>query len=382
MTQDLPTNVVRLFVASFTGVYCLIPSVSIAAEGNTSARLEFAQPSGQPSDNFPNLPQAVPQEDTYIIGPGDSLALRFLNLSTRPDLSGPVEVISDGTATVPLIGSVRLSGLTLSQASLWLQTLYARQLLRPELDLVLVRPRPIRVAIVGQVERPGVYTLTERETSQSLATVPITGVPTLVDAIQKSGGITADADLRQVTLRRRLPGEAVLYRRARVNLLALIQEGDLVQNPILFDGDVIVLPKAEEPVAELSELASTTIAPQLITVNVVGEVVRPGPVQVKPNTPLVQAVLAAGGEVVQRADANRVDLVRINRNGTLTRLQVPYNIGAPASSDLNPPLRDRDVIVVHRNNYARVTDALNSITRPLVPVAQVLTILRIYDDIR
>jgi polysaccharide biosynthesis/export protein len=382
MTQDLPTNVVRLFVASFTGVYCLIPSVSIAAEGNTSARLEFAQPSGQPSDNFPNLPQAVPQEDTYIIGPGDSLALRFLNLSTRPDLSGPVEVISDGTATVPLIGSVRLSGLTLSQASLWLQTLYARQLLRPELDLVLVRPRPIRVAIVGQVERPGVYTLTERETSQSLATVPITGVPTLVDAIQKSGGITADADLRQVTLRRRLPGEAVLYRRARVNLLALIQEGDLVQNPILFDGDVIVLPKAEEPVAELSELASTTIAPQLITVNVVGEVVRPGPVQVKPNTPLVQAVLAAGGEVVQRADANRVDLVRINRNGTLTRLQVPYNIGAPASSDLNPPLRDRDVIVVHRNNYARATDALRSITTPLVPVAQVLTILRIYDDFR
>lgn len=381
MTQHLPTTVVRLFVASLTGVYCLIPSVSIASEGNTSARLEFAQPPGQPSDNFPNLPQAVPQDDTYIIGPGDSLALRFLNLSTRPDLSGPVEVISDGTATVPLIGSVRLSGLTLSQASLWLQTLYARQLLRPELDLVLVRPRPIRVAIVGQVQRPGVYTLTQQETSQSLAVVQITGVPTLVDAIQKSGGITADADLRQVTLRRRLPGEAVLYRRARVNLLALIQEGDLVQNPILFDGDVIVLPKAEEPVAELSELASTTIAPQLITVNVVGEVVRPGPVQVKPNTPLVQAVLAAGGEVVQRANVNRVDLVRINRNGTLTRLQVPYNIGAPASSDLNPPLRDRDVIVVHRNNYARVTDALNSITTPLVPVAQVLTILRIYNDL-
>ena len=231
---------------------------------------------------------AVPQDDVYILGPGDGLQLRFLGLSTLEDLSGPIRVNSDGSATVPLIGSVRLAGLTLSQASLWLQTLYSQQLLRPELDLILVNPRPLRISLVGEVSRPGVYTLTNQEISQTLAEVTITGVPTLVDAIQKAGGVTGEADLRQVVLRRRLPGEQLRYRRAIVDLLALIQEGDQLNNPILFDGDIIQLPTAPEPVVDPNELAVTTIAPQEITVQVVGEVVRPGPVQVSPNTPLVR----------------------------------------------------------------------------------------------
>lgn len=398
MFRLLSSRALRTCVASVAGASLLLPALAPAgrAQQNSvnqarSSSEEFQRSTGSavPVQSLAEKPaganasrpsQPVPQEDAYIIGPGDGLQLRFLSLSTRQDLSGPIEVNSDGSATVPLIGSVRLSGLTLSQASLWLQTLYGQQLLRPELDLLLVRPRPLRVSLVGEVERPGVYTLTNQEVSQTLAEVTITGVPTLVDAIQKAGGVTGDADLRQVVLRRRLPGEEVRYRRANVDLLALIKEGDLVQNPILFDGDIIQLPRASEPVVELSELAVTTIAPPEITVNVVGEVVRPGPVELRPNTPLVQAVLAAGGGVVQRAKTSRVDLLRINRNGTLTRIGVPLNLGAPASPDLNPPLRDGDVVVVYRNNYARFSDVLDAVGRPLTNVATALTLLRLAED--
>ncbi|WP_254943881.1 SLBB domain-containing protein [Cyanobium sp. AMD-g] len=322
----------------------------------------------------------MPQEDAYILGPGDGLELRFLNLSTRLDRSGPIQIISDGTATVPYIGIVRLSGLTLAQASFWLQALYRKQLLRSDLDLQLVRPRPIQVSLVGEVERAGVYTLSTQEVSKGLAEVSITGLPTLVSAIQKAGGVTGEANLREVVLRRRLPGDQVRYRRAKVDLLTLIQEGDQVQNPILFDGDIVMIPRATEPVIELGELSSTVIAPPEITVNVIGEVVRPGPVTVKPNTPLVQAVLAAGGSVVQRAKTDRVDLIRINRNGTLTRMAVPLNLGAPASPLLNPPLRDGDVVVVFRSNYARLTDAVDAVGRPLTGIASVLTLLRLADN--
>ncbi|MFO8238612.1 MAG: SLBB domain-containing protein [Prochlorococcaceae cyanobacterium] len=323
---------------------------------------------------------AVPQDDVYILGPGDGLQLRFLGLSTLEDLSGPIRVNSDGSATVPLIGSVRLAGLTLSQASLWLQTLYSQQLLRPELDLILVNPRPLRISLVGEVSRPGVYTLTNQEISQTLAEVTITGVPTLVDAIQKAGGVTGEADLRQVVLRRRLPGEQLRYRRAIVDLLALIQEGDQLNNPILFDGDIIQLPTAPEPVVDPNELAVTTIAPQEITVQVVGEVVRPGPVQVSPNTPLVQAVLAAGGQNFERARTSRVDLLRVNRNGTLTRQAVPLDFGAPPSPELNPPMRDGDVIVVYRNNYARFVDTVEAISQPLTGFVTAFTLFRLAED--
>jgi polysaccharide biosynthesis/export protein len=373
MSHPLATRALRRCVASVLGASLWLPALA-----------PMASRAQQSSDGAPGAELAalgdIPQDDVYILGPGDGLELRFLGLSTRGDLSGPVQVLSDGTASMPLIGSVRLTGLTLSQASLWLQALYSQQLLRPELDLALAQPRPLRVSLVGQVERPGLYTLTDREASLSLAPVSISGLPTLVDAIQKAGGITAEADLRQVVLRRRLPGEQVRYRRARVDLLALIQEGDQVQNPILFDGDIIELPKATEPVFDLNELAVTTIAPQEITVNVVGEVESPGRVQVKPNTPLVQGVLAAGGAKVQRAKTDRVDLIRINRNGTLTRLAVPLNLGAPASADLNPPLRDGDVVVVYRSNYARLTDGIDAIGRPLTGIASVLTLLRLADN--
>ena len=98
------------------------------------------------------------QDDAYILGPGDSLALRFLAAS---ELSGPITLLSDGTSSLPLLGNVRLTGLTLSQASQWLETLYKRQLLRPELQLSMVTPRPLRVALVGQVINPGLYTLSQ-----------------------------------------------------------------------------------------------------------------------------------------------------------------------------------------------------------------------------
>ncbi|MCP9849769.1 SLBB domain-containing protein [Cyanobium sp. Morenito 9A2] len=317
------------------------------------------------------------QEDAYILGAGDGLAVKFLGGDTRNPLSGPVEILSDGTVSLPLLGSVRLHGLTLSQATLWLEGLYRRQLLRPELQLTLTRPRPLRVALVGQVERPGIYTLTSSETSNTEARVTISGLPTLVDAIQKAGGITQEADLRQVLLRRRLPGEAVAYRRTRVNLLALVQDGDQVQNPLLFDGDTIRIEKATEPVIEATELAATTLAPRQITVNVVGEVERPGPVPLPANTPLVQAVMAAGGTKSWRANISRVQLVRINRNGSVTRLAYALDLDAPASDNRNPPLRDRDTVVVGRSSFAKLSDAITAVGTPLTGLTNVLTLLQL-----
>lgn len=384
MFQRRRSKLLRSWAASMVGVSFGLSGIAPAVQAQTLLAQGRTGSSGSLPLNGLALEVdsagAVPQEDVYILGPGDGLQLRFLGLSTPEDLSGPIQVNSDGAATVPLIGSVRLAGLTLSQASLWLQTLYSQQLLRPELDLILVNPRPLRISMVGEVSRPGVYTLTNQEISQTLAEVTITGVPTLVDAIQKAGGVTGEADLRQVVLRRRLPGEELRYRRAIVDLLALIQQGDQINNPILFDGDIIQLPTAAEPVVDPNELAVTTIAPQEITVQVVGEVVRPGPVQIQPNTPLVQAVLAAGGHNFERARTSRVDLLRVNRNGTLTRQAVPLDFGAPPSPDMNPPMRDGDVIVVYRNNYARFVDTVDAITQPLTGFVTAFTLLRLAED--
>ena len=321
--------------------------------------------------------QAYDQEDAYILGPGDGLSLRFLAAN---ELSGPFNLLSDGTASLPLLGNVRLNGLTLSQASQWLETLYKRQLLRPELQLSIETPRPLRIALIGQVSRPGLYTLTPSEASQTEVAVSISGLPTLVDAIQKAGGITAEADLRSVMLQRRLPGETGAYKRTRLNLLALILEGDQQQNPLLFDGDTIKVEAAAEPVPEMIELSSTTLAPQEISVNVIGEVKGVGRIQVPANTPLVQAVLAAGGPIAWRANRGDVELVRINRNGTATREKFALNLGQGASNSKNPPLRDGDTVVVNRSGLAVASDALNAVITPLAPIINTLNFIELINN--
>lgn len=318
------------------------------------------------------------QDDAYILGPGDSLALRFLAAS---ELSGPITLLSDGTASLPLLGNVRLTGLTLSQASQWLETLYKRQLLRPELQLSMVTPRPLRVALVGQVINPGLYTLSQSgNESRGEVAVSNQGLPTLVDAIAKAGGITSDADLRSVMLQRRLPGEAGAYKRTRLNLLALIQEGDQQQNPLLFDGDTIRVEAAAEPLPEMIELSSTTLAPKSITVNVIGEAKGGGRVQVPANTPLVQAVLAAGGPIAWRANRGDVELVRLSRNGTVTRQKFALNLSQGASNSKNPPLRDGDTVIINRSALAVTSDALTAVITPLSPILGILGFIEVVNN--
>jgi polysaccharide biosynthesis/export protein len=318
------------------------------------------------------------QDDAYILGPGDSLDLRFL---AATELSGAVSLLSDGTASLPLLGNVRLTGLTLSQASQWLEKLYKRQLLRPELQLSVATPRPLRVALVGQVSHPGLYTLSPTG-NESRGDVAVTnaGLPTLVDAIAKAGGITAVADLRSVMLQRRLPGEAGAYKRTRLNLLALIFEGDQQQNPLLFDGDTIRIEAAAEPVPEVIELSSTTLAPQEINVNIIGEVKGAGRITVPANTPLVQGVLAAGGPIAWRANRGDVELVRINRNGTATRMKFALNLDQGASNSKNPPLRDGDTVVVKRSGLAVASDALTALVDPLSPIINALNFIEIINN--
>lgn len=322
-------------------------------------------------------PAAAPRvaEDAYILGPGDSIGLQIFD---APELSGTFEVLNDGTVPLPLVGSVRVEGLTLSQAQQWFTGLLRQQLQRPDLLLRVVRPRPIRVALVGEVERPGLYSLTTSETSQiEGAPASISGLPTVVDAIQKAGGITLNANLRDVQLQRRLPGDQARFKRARLNLLNLLLEGDQLQNPLLFDGDTIRIGKAEQPVAEAVELAATNLSPQQIQINVVGEVVSPGRLGLPASLPLNQAVLAAGGPRPGRASEGNVELIRIERNGTVSRQRFRLNLGQSASNAQNPPLRDGDTVIVHRSGLAVASDTINTVTTPLTGLASILALIDI-----
>jgi polysaccharide export outer membrane protein len=208
----------------------------------------------------------------------------------------------------------------------------------------------------------------------------IIGLPTLVTAIQKAGGLTLNADLNNVSLQRRLPGNSQQLRETQINLVALLKLGDKNQNPFLFDGDTILVGKAVTPDQDVMELAAANLSPQSIQVNVVGEVVQPGRLQLRANTPLVQAILAAGGPKTFRAKRGQVELVRINRNGTATRDLFSIDYSQGVSGARNPPLRDGDTVVVNRSTYAVATDALQAVTTPVSGLVNAWGLVRLIQD--
>jgi polysaccharide export outer membrane protein len=199
----------------------------------------------------------------------------------------------------------------------------------------------------------------------------------VVDAIQKAGGITQMADLRQVVLQRRLPGDNASYKQAKLDLLALVSEGDQLQNPLLFDGDTIRILKAEQLPEEAIALAAVNLSPKAIRVNVVGEVERPGTIEMMANTPLVQAVLAAGGAKNWRSSRGNVELVRINRNGTATRERFAVDLSQGASDSKNPPLRDGDTVLVNRSSLAKASDAIGAVSTPISGLVQIWSLFRL-----
>jgi polysaccharide export outer membrane protein len=363
----------RLGISALVGVLIGVGGIAIPLDA-------AAQMGGTRSGRVAPTPSYVNQ-DAYILGPGDQLQLTLLDPGAK-DLGGSFDILNDGSASLALVGNVLLEGLTVTQASRWLESLYKRYLLRPELNLRVLRSRPLQVSVVGEVESPGLYSLTTNEVSQTEGgpASTITGLPTLVSAIQKAGGLTLNADLNNVVLQRRLPGNSQQLRESQINLVALLKLGDKNQNPFLFDGDTIVVGKAITPDQEVMELAAANLSPQSIQVNVVGEVVQPGRLQLRANTPLVQAILAAGGPKTFRAKLGDVELVRINRNGTATRDLFSINYSQGVSGARNPPLRDGDTVVVNRSNYAVATDALQAVTTPLSGLVNAWGLVRLIQD--
>jgi polysaccharide export outer membrane protein len=307
--------------------------------------------------SLPLLPAlAAPPAERYRLGPGDGLMLRFLDPGAA-ELNGPVTVLGDGTATVALLGSVDLNGLSLSQAQQLLRRLYARDLRRPDLTLAVVTPRPQRVSVLGEVERPGVYEL------------PPTGA-TVVAAIQAAGGATLQADLNAVELQRSLQQHQPALQQS-LDLAALLQEGDQRQNPQLFDGDSLRLGRLPQGAAadpRVLALAVSNLRPATIGVNVIGEVRSPGRLQLPAGTAMVEAVLAAGGAVPWRGRTTHAELVRVSRDGTTRREFITLRDQQNVSAAFNPPLQNNDTVIVHRTLYAKSLDVLNQVLVPLATV--------------
>lgn len=236
--------------------------------------------------------------------------------------------------------------------------------------------RPLRIAVVGEVNRPGPYTLSEKPEA-STDTTNSTGAnvqaPTVTQAIQTAGGITQSADIRNIEVRRTTktgPGQSI-----KIDFWQLLQAGDLRQDLPLQDGDTIMIPTATTlSASDATKLASASFAPGKIAINVVGEVVKPGTVEVPPNTPLNQALLAAGG-FNNRARKQSVTFIRLNPNGTVSQRTIDIDFSKGINEATNPALRNNDTIIVGKSGIAGVADTIGTFLSPITGLLGLVRLL-------
>ena len=95
----------------------------------------------------------------------------------------------------------------------------------------------------------------------------------------------------------------------------------------------------------------------------IGEVEKSGILLLEANnTPLVQAVLTAGGPKAWKANKGNVELVSINRNRSATLESFAIDLNQGASNDKKPPLRDGDTVRINRSGLAKDSDAINAVS--------------------
>lgn len=246
--------------------------------------------------------------------------------------------------------------------------------------------QPINIAIIGEVYRPGPYTLEGGQARTEDAGIPgfssDSNSPTTVTrALQVAGGIRPEADIRRVqVVRSTRQGTTQVF---EVNLWELLETGNLQQDAILQGGDTVFVPTAVavDPEA-VPSIAAASFSPNSIQVNVVGETERTGTLELPPNTSLSQAILAAGG-FNNRANETEAELIRLNPNGSVSRRMIDVDFAQAIDEESNPLLRNNDVVVVNPSTIANVDDEVGSILGPIGRVVQSiflpLSILNIFD---
>ncbi|RJE75712.1 polysaccharide biosynthesis protein [Pseudoalteromonas sp. MSK9-3] len=228
----------------------------------------------------------------YKLGIGDVLSVGVWD---HPELTIPAavqrtaefdgfRVQADGSLNFAYAPGIKAAGQTVNQVRAELVKRLSRVIEDPQVDVKVVGFKSQRTYVTGEVNKPGVYAITE---------TPLT----LIDAVSQAGGLTDNADWQQVSFTR---GDVT----ENIALNAFYASGDISQNRLLQHGDIIHISRNDKK-----------------NVFVLGDVKRAGTVQVtRYGLNLAQALSETGGLNETTANASGVFVLRkrdFERDGVL-----------------------------------------------------------------
>lgn len=229
----------------------------------------------------------VTSPPNYVIGINDQLVVDVFGLSEN---TKKLKVSTEGTIRFPNLGPIRVAGLTLEQATekitRSLKAIYpAIASGKTRVAVSLGQIRSIRVTVIGEVFRPGNYTMSS--------------LSTLMHALYACGGPSGIGTMREVALIR--AGKKVVD----LDVYDFLMKGDLSKNQLLQDDDVI------------------KVSPFQVRVGIRGAVKRPAMFDLRAGDHASVLLNYAGGFT----DKAMKSFVRVKRWGSANRevLTVPFS---------------------------------------------------------
>ena len=267
---------------------------------------------------------AMRSNDVYTIGQSDLLTIKVFQAE---ELSGEVRVDQRGAITLPLLGNVRIAGLTKAQAERRLIELLGANLLQnPQVSIFIKEYTNRRITVEGEVNKQGVF--------------PLAGKITVLQAIALAGGLGEKAKLDSVALfRKQGAGNRVYY--LDINL---IRDGK-ANDPFVMNDDRIVVQRSAEK-----------------SVTVEGEVNKPGIFTFSEPTTVLQTIALSQGLTTLGAP-NKVILFR-RENGEENAYGVDLTT-IRQGKERDPFVQAGDRIVVHRSNSRYWLNQATSLLSPL-----------------
>lgn len=260
-----------------------------------------AQGPAVPASAAPPAPVYTTPE--YRLGAGDVVRI---SVYQNPDLALEARISETGVITYPLLGTVRLGGLSVPQAEKLISDglrngNFVRQ---PQVNLLLVQVRGHQASVLGMVNRPGRYPLE-------------TAGMRLTELLATAGGIAlGGSDIATLTGER----QGQRYRQ-EVDLPALFRRDQATDDPVVQNGDAIYVSRAPQ-------------------VYIYGEVQRPGPLRLERGMTLLQALATGGGLTLRGTDKG----IRVHRKDAQGRVQVLQ----PAMDDV---VQEGDVVYVRESLF-------------------------------
>jgi len=158
----------------------------------------------------------------YRVGESDTLQI---SVWKEPDLSKTVNVRPDGMISMPLIGEVKVIGMTSAEIQDVVASRLKAYLLNPRVTVEITEIKSRRVFITGEVVRPGLY--------------PLGGPTTVLQLIAQAGGFTPFAKRKSIVILCQENGQQHKY---PFNYSDVVHGRSAEQNIALTPGCTVVVP--------------------------------------------------------------------------------------------------------------------------------------------